>query len=114
MSAYLPISIHRNGSYAAHWILRDTDGNAIDLTGATFVMKARYAAGAGGGEISSATLLVDDPTGGGLSITWLGSLFSSVPGSMDRVTLAYDLLMTLSGVPQILAFGPLYLFPGVS
>lgn len=113
MSAFLPLQLQRNGSLSRTLTFTDPDDVPLDLTGATFVLRVKYAAGTGA-VLAEATVTVTDPAAGEVRMTLLGSSFGAVPGVMDALELAYDLVATQDGVPVDLLRGPLYLLPGVS
>lgn len=115
MAFYLPISLHRNGSFVRRLVFKDpATGGPVDLTGATFVMRTRRSAGAPGSPLATATVTVVNAAGGIIEVSLLGSAFNLVDGLQDIVVLAYDIVMVQSGVPRVLAEGPLLLKPGVS
>lgn len=113
MSAYLPLSLQRNGSIGRTLTFTDPAGDPLDLTGATFAMRVKYAAGAGA-VLATANIVITDAEAGEIRFVLLGGAFGAVPGPMEPVELAYDLIATQDGVPVDLLRGPLILLPGVS
>jgi hypothetical protein len=113
-AAYRPIDLQRNETYLRDWVFSDLEGNPIDLTGATFEMDVKYAGGDPGAVLASFDIVVADAEGGRITISLDATELAAVPGEMERVTLAYDLLATQNGTPMAIAAGPLNLLPGVS
>lgn len=114
MSAYLPLEVQRNGVWVRSLTFTDTDGEPLDLTGATFLLRIRYAAGVQGPALASASFEVADPGQGVVNVTIDGMALNAVPGAMEPVELAYDLIVTQGGLRMPMLRGPLILLPGVS
>jgi hypothetical protein len=113
------IAIPRNGVYEQDWQFRarSVDGRTwepIDLTGHTLAMRFKRVAGQGS-VIANATFNIYDPANGWFTVRINGSDFSSVQGSTDIVTLAYDLKSIASdGTAFVYPSGHALLMPGVS
>lgn len=113
MTAYAEIEVQRNAEYSRLWRFTDTAGDPIDITGTTFEMDVKYAAGPGD-VLASFVVTIEDATGGEATVAIDGSLFGAVPGDNERVVLAYDLIAVQGDNRMPLARGPLHLLPGVS
>jgi len=108
------IEVQRNGSYRKTWSFKAPDGTPVDLTGATYEMDIKHAAGDGTVLASFTVALEGLASAGQISVALDGSALAAVDGVNEIVRLAYDLLVTQSGVKMILARGALLLTPGVS
>jgi hypothetical protein len=113
-AAYLPLSVERNGVYVDTWQISDDNGAPIDLTSATLKMAFKYSAGEPDPPLALATLTVVEAAAGKFTVYIPGPAFGAVPGVMDIVVLAYDLVIMRSGTPIVYATGPLTLLPGVT
>lgn len=114
MAEYLDLQVQRNATLSRTLAFTDAEGAPLDLTGVTFTLGVKYAAGAAGGRIASGSVTAIDAVNGLAQLSIRGSLFNSVPGEMEIVTLAYDLLGFQDNEPMALARGALFLLPGVS
>lgn len=113
-AGYLAIELERNGTYVESWQITDDEGVAIDVTGWTFAMDVKYAAGESDPPLASATVTVDNAATGELTVQIEGADFAAVDGEKEKVILAYDFVAVESGVPQVYVGGPLILVPGVT
>lgn len=122
-AAYREIVQQRNGDEPFTLFLYDAEDSPIDLTGVTFNLQVRPAAGDGGTAIVDATnsidpaetgIIITDATGGQILITILGEDFAAVDGEFEDVRLAYDLIATKDGIDTALMRGPFILQPGVT
>lgn len=113
MAADLDIEVARNAAFLRQLTITDDDGAPIDLTGASFALDVRSAAGVGS-VLASATVTVDDAPNGLLTIELLGSAFSGVTGTTEIVRLAHDFLATQDSVTIALVRGEIVLLPAVS
>jgi hypothetical protein len=113
------IAIPRNGVYEQDWQFRarSVDGRTwepIDLTGHTLTMRFRRAAGQGP-VIASATFDIYDALNGWFTVRVNGADFSSIQGSTEIVSIAYDLKDTYpDGNAFVYPSGHALLMPGVS
>lgn len=115
MTATMDIEVPRNGDYYMGWQLVDPDDQPIDLTGATLALQIRYAAGAGGAPVASATFDTREDLAGRFNVKISGSSFTSVDGPMEIVRLAYDFRVTgADGIKIVETRGTLILAPGVT
>jgi hypothetical protein len=113
MAEQRDIEIQRNETFSYDFQVLNSEGDPLNVTGATFSMKVKERAG-DTAVLATATVTVVDATIGHIRISLAGSALSAVPGTMEIVRLAYDLVMTLSGVPRVIMRGTLVLVPGVS
>jgi len=114
MAAYLPLEVQRNGSFGCTLTFTDGEGEALDLTGARFDMGVRYAAGANGQRLMTAQVDAIDTALGMVALFVDGTVLAGLPGPMEIVELAYDLVCIQAGTRVPLLRGPLILTPGVS
>lgn len=114
MAAYLPLEVQRNGQESWTFQFLDTEKRPLDLTGATFDMGIRYAAGDNAGRLASAAVEMVDAVQGLVGVTINGATLDSLPGRMELVLLAYDLIVIQGGMRMPMLRGPLALTPGVS
>lgn len=114
MTQTVDLELQRNASLTQQFVVQDSTGGALDVSGASFSMKVRYAAGDTGTPLATATVTVVNAATGVIEIYLTGSSFSAVTGAHEIVRLAHDLIMTLSGKTLAIARGTLSLVPGVS
>jgi hypothetical protein len=109
------IAVQRNAEYLRNWSLVDGNRDPVDLTGSTFALDIKYAAGAPDPPLASGTVAIEgDPVNGVISVHIDGADFAALPGDQEVVRLAYDLVATQAGLKMVLARGALLLQPGVS
>ncbi len=114
-AGYLPITVERNGSYLEGWQITDDAGAPLDITGWTFEMAVKYAAGDADPPLALFTVTVVDLPTAQLEVKLLGSALVAVPGEHETVKLAYDFIAKdAANVPSAYVKGPIYLEPGVS
>lgn len=114
MAANIDLQVQRNAVLGRTLSFTDNEGNPLDLTGATFDLGVRYAAGAPGGRIASGVVTLTDAALGVATVAIDGADFADVPGIMEIVVLAYDLIAIQDGDRMALMRGALILIPGVS
>lgn len=112
--AVFNIELQRNADYVRQWVLKDSHGAPLDLTGAAFQLDVKAAAGAPDPPIGSATFTMIDAANGVLEIALRGDHFAALPGGYERVVLAYDCIATQDGDDLPIARGAIILLPGVS
>lgn len=113
MSRDLDLEVPRNGNYYQEWQLCDSDGEPINLTGATLAMDCRAIAG-DTSVIASAAILLVEPLNGQFTVNWDGSDFDNVEGKTEIVRLAYDLKRIAGGIAEIPVRGHIVLMPEVT
>lgn len=114
MAAYLPLEVARNGVFGALLTMTDLENAPLDLTGTTFRMTVRYAAGSAGNPLLVVTPEIVDADAGEVEVLLDGRQLAGVPGPMEPVELAYDLIAIQGTTQMPLVEGPLLLKPGVS
>lgn len=114
MAANLDLQVQRNAMLGRTLSFTDREGDPLDLTGATFDLGIRYSAGASGDRVASGVVNIIDAALGQVSVSINGANFGAVPGAMEIVVLAYDLIAIQGGDRMALMRGSLILIPGVS
>lgn len=107
-----PLELQRNATLSFSGQVIDAIGNEpVSLIG--YSIEADVAMVAGGAVIASGEAEIDDPAGGGFTVTFTGADFSAVAGALEPVRLAYEIRL-ISGVNiHPVMRGPLFLLPGV-
>lgn len=104
----VPLELQRNASLVFSGSIWDEVSNTyVDITGED--ISCAVAKVAGGEIVALPMAIIDAPTEGGFTITFVGSAFDDVDGQMEPVILAYDVRIGTSVVMR----GPLTLLPGV-
>lgn len=114
MAAYLDLEVQRNGMFGRTLSFTDSEGDPLDVSGAVFDLGIKSAAGSTEPRIASATITPVDPVLGIVRVAIDGADFGAVPGAMEIVLLAYDLIATQDDERMVLVRGTLILIPGVS
>ncbi|KEZ17151.1 hypothetical protein CP98_03649 [Sphingobium yanoikuyae] len=116
MSNFLPIEIQRNADFLVGLNFKDRNtGEPLDISGWDFTLQVKYVGGIAATAITSGAFSDQIGPSGTVNLLIRGSNFSSVPGSQERVTLAYDLLAKdADGYVVCQMRGPVHLLPGVS
>jgi hypothetical protein len=114
MPAQMNFSCQRNANQIFDWAITDTNGNAVDLTGATFDLGVKYAPSDADNIAEGGVIVVGDAANGVIRIVFDGAYFAAVPGPDEIVRLVYDLIAHQDGLHICLARGQFLLLPGVS
>lgn len=110
----LDILVQRNAVLPiGYQLIGNDDGTPIDLSAYTLLCRVKYNAGASTVLATPAIEIADAPNGR-FEILFDGRMFSSVPGVLEVVQLAYDVLASDVDGPVCIMRGTFYLAPGVS
>ena len=114
MAGFLSVSVPRNGTWGASLEFKSRDGTPIDLAGSRLVFSINFSAGLETAPIYQVDMTIADALNGKARVTIDGRLFSdSVPGHMELVTLAYDVVCLQGDLTMPILAGPLNYTPGV-
>lgn len=110
----LDLVVQRNAVLPiGYQLIGNDDGAPIDLDGQTLLCRVKYNAGASA-ILATPLISIVNSSEGQFEILFDGRVFSSVPGTLEVVQLAYDVIATSVNDPICVMRGTFYLTPGVS